>query len=554
MKRLLIVVCGALLLLAAGGENANSYLESRRQLQAAIAARQDERVVELAQALTAQQADDEEVWYALGRSAFTLKKYELAISASEKAWSLGFRYMPWIALRIARSEAALGHDDMALDWLHRALDQRLEDRHTLADYQEFQALRDDPRFRSLAGLTHPEERLQGMAADVDYLVDEARRLRPDYASVKARFEAAAEDLKEQLPTLNDRQYLFGLMRLVALLGDGHSVVYGPTEDSPLQVSNASLPVKFYLFAEGLYVVDGVGAGANLIGRQVERVGSKTPQELLEHSRQLHGSDNPMTMRWLAPQFYFGSVAFLLDAGAIDDPSAVSLVLASEDGSSETVRLASGDYHFPRKLRPPKIGSGTMPLYLQHVDSNYWFQPMPDRHAIYFQFNQIRDSKDEPIAAFAARLGKALDSPDVLHLIIDLRHDNGGNNGLERPLLRQIIAFDVREQTDIYVITGRNTFSAAQNFLNRLERWTDCVVVGEPSSSSPNFIGEETSVLLPWSRVAASISSRTWQDSDPGDQRQWIAPQLPVAPRAADYFGRRDAALDAVLQEISEEAR
>jgi hypothetical protein len=99
---------------------------------------------------------------------------------------------------------------------------------------------------------------------------------------------------------------------------------------------------------------------------------------------------------------------------------------------------------------------------------------------------------------------------------------------------------------IAVITGRNTFSAAQNFVTRLERWTDVVFVGEPSSASPNFIGEETELVLPWSRIQVSIASRYWQDSDPGDDRPWVAPQIPVPPTAHDYFGRRDAALEAIL--------
>lgn len=552
MKRLITVLCGSLLLTAAGAR-APSYLGTWRQLQSAVQADQHERVIELAEELGAEQPQDAETWFLLGRSAFALKRYELAISASEKAWNIGYRYMPWIALRVARSEAALGRKDEAIAWIQRALARGLEDRHTISDYAEFKSLLGDPQFRSLAGLEHPDDRLAGMAADIDYLVGEARRLHPVYGRVGPRFEAAAARLKSEVATLGDREYLYDLMRLVALLGDGHSVVYGPTKNSPLKVSNQALPVKFYLFEEGLYVVDGAGEGEKLIGRRVERIGRKTPEELLEHSRELHGAENSMTMRWLAPQFYFGEVSFLEDTGAVDRPGLVPLTLANGDGSTETVHVNSGDFTFPRKLRPPKIGSGPLPLYLQHVDRNYWLKALPDAEALYFQFNQVRDEHDEPIVAFASRLGEALSAPNVKRLILDLRHNNGGNTELERPLLRRIIAFDVRDDTDIYVITGRNTFSAAQNFLNRLVRWTDCVVVGEPSSSSPNFIGEDTQVLLPWSRVAASISSRRWQGSDPGDERSWIAPQLPVAPRAADYFARRDAALDAILSQIADAA-
>lgn len=103
---------------------------------------------------------------------------------------------------------------------------------------------------------------------------------------------------------------------------------------------------------------------------------------------------------------------------------------------------------------------------------------------------------------------------------------------------------------IYLITGRNTFSAAQNFVNRVEQWTDAIFVGEPSASSPNFVGEETSLLLPYSRLCGSISTRYWQDSNPGDDRSWITPAVPVEPIAADYFAGRDAAMEAIAELIT----
>ena len=90
---------------------------------------------------------------------------------------------------------------------------------------------------------------------------------------------------------------------------------------------------------------------------------------------------------------------------------------------------------------------------------------------------------------------------------------------------------------------------AQNFINRVERWTDALFVGEPSASSPNFVAEASPFTPPWSRISGSLSDLYWQDSDPWDERQWIEPDIPVAVSAADYFSNRDAALEAVLAEI-----
>lgn len=100
------------------------------------------------------------------------------------------------------------------------------------------------------------------------------------------------------------------------------------------------------------------------------------------------------------------------------------------------------------------------------------------------------------------------------------------------------------------MTGRATFSAAQNFINRLERRLPAMIVaGEPSMSSPDFTGEDNPVHLPFSGLTASISNRYWQDSAADDRRPWIAPALPVALTSRDWLENRDPVLDAVLADV-----
>jgi hypothetical protein len=99
---------------------------------------------------------------------------------------------------------------------------------------------------------------------------------------------------------------------------------------------------------------------------------------------------------------------------------------------------------------------------------------------------------------------------------------------------------------VFVITGRNTFSAAMNFATEIEQTTDATFVGEETGGSPNLYGDVRSVLLPNSNLAASISTVYWEKSSPDDTRPSIIPDLAVPVRAADYFAARDAAMEAIL--------
>jgi hypothetical protein len=202
-----------------------------------------------------------------------------------------------------------------------------------------------------------------------------------------------------------------------------------------------------------------------------------------------------------------------------------------------------------KLPPSKVpGAPAAPLYLKNVPQNFWFTPLGGDSVLYVQFNQVQDAPDETLAAFAGRLAATLTAGHPRTLIVDVRHNNGGNLGLLTPLVNVLHDYDSsRPDARTYVLMGRNTFSAAQVFLGRMDRETNARFAGEPSSSRPNFVGEENPVQLPWSGAIGSISNR-YHETIPGDTREWIAPSIRYSPSARDYFANKDSLLDLVLRD------
>jgi len=167
-----------------------------------------------------------------------------------------------------------------------------------------------------------------------------------------------------------------------------------------------------------------------------------------------------------------------------------------------------------------------------------------------QFNQVANAPGETLAAFALRIRRTVDEQGTKNLIVDVRHNTGGNARLLNPLLRTLIHFETtRPDARLFVLTSRSTYSAAQIFINEVARLTNAIFVGEPSSSSPSFIGEDTTVVLPASGLAGSISSQ-YHQSDETDVRSWIAPDIPVPLCAKDYFVNRDPALETLRAIIS----
>lgn len=67
-----------------------------------------------------------------------------------------------------------------------------------------------------------------------------------------------------------------------------------------------------------------------------------------------------------------------------------------------------------------------------------------------------------------------------------------------------MAVKINQRGKLFVIVGRQTFSAAMNGAAEIERHTNAIFVGEPTGSSPNFVGETIGVNLTYSKMRGSI--------------------------------------------------
>ena len=244
-------------------------------------------------------------------------------------------------------------------------------------------------------------------------------------------------------------------------------------------------------------------------------------------------------------------------GLIPEPHEVPLNLRRLDGSEDTAWVAiaegpTGDQLWEARPCPPgwryfpETLTTPLPSYLRHQSLAYWFEHLPGEQAVYFQFNMVRDDPAEDLEAFTARLFDVIEDQSVNKLVIDLRWNNGGNTFLEMPLLHRIIGSRVNRPGRLFVIIGRRTFSAAQNFASMLERHTEAIFVGEPTGASPNFVGENINIELPYSKLGMNVSDLYWQSSWPTDYRTWIAPLLYLPPTFAAFRENRDPALQAIM--------
>ena len=257
---------------------------------------------------------------------------------------------------------------------------------------------------------------------------------------------------------------------------------------------------------------------------------------------------PMRMR---------NLPMLAALGMIPDPAQVSLTVRDVAGKLQTVILPADSNIPSRKLwdGPPKgwlrladTLPGPLPLYLKNPYKDYWYEYLPESQTVYVQWNQVHSDPAEPIASFFDHVSEFIQNHPVEKFVLDMRWNNGGDTTLVPAVLSSLIRDTKIDQPGkFFVITGHRTFSAAQNAVTMITRFTPAIVVGDTTGSSPNFIGEDAAVELPYSKLMVSISDLYWESSWPTDYRTWIPPLLYTPPRFSEYRENRDGALEAILK-------
>jgi len=405
-----------------------------------------------------------------------------------------------------------------------------------------------------AALTPPEARR--WRADLKYLAAEMpRRHASLYHSMsRAEFVTAVRRLDARIPSLRREQVILELARLAARVGDGHTNV-APARDA--KIGFHAIPVRLYLFADGLYIRAADSTHACLIGARVRRLGRATVDQALAAVAPLIGRDNDMGVKFAAP-FLLVMPEVLHGLGFTDDDARVPLVIERE-GREETVILQSAgltplmardtdrSWEVPAGWVDARGTPDRWPLWLQQPGNKFRFEYLAPRRALYVQLNEVGNKPDTTLAQFAAGLFAFARAHPVDRLVLDLRLNGGGNGELNRPLMLGLIraeSLDVRGR--LFVLIGRRTFSAAQFLVSQLEDWTEAVFIGEPTASRANAYGDSDRITLPLSGVTVRVSSLYWQLGDPRDRRPWTPPDLATDLTFDEYRHNRDPALEAAL--------
>jgi hypothetical protein len=386
------------------------------------------------------------------------------------------------------------------------------------------------------------DRVSGWRSDLELIVPGMDRIHPnlEHGTTLEALNQAVSDLSAAVETSTDDELMVGVARIAAMVSaeghDGHTglFVWG-TGTYPVD----SLPLRLWLFEDEVVIVDALPPYEDLIDTRIDTIEGRPIAEVLETIDPVIPRDNAQTVRLLAPRFLLIPQVLRGLGIAGDGPIAIGVTTAE---GVEDVRLVepvpmaeynawAGPYglHLPAD---PDV------LYLSNFEDDLWWQVLPDTQTLYVQYNRVEHKSPAELDELEA----ALTDPAHERVVLDIRHNFGG----EVPALDPFYAlFDdqrVDEPGRLFVITGRNTWSAGSMLLARLEAGTSATITGESMGGNPTFYGDVTEVHLPYSGLSVTVTGMLEVGVDPDDPRDTIEPDQPQPLTREDWRSGFDAAL------------
>ena len=312
---------------------------------------------------------------------------------------------------------------------------------------------------------------------------------------EARFLEVKAEIEGRLETVSDTAFLLDLMRLTALVKDSHtSVSVGSLADF------RGYPFSLVRRGESWYLSAAAPEDKDLLCQEVVKLAGKPVEEVVAACGTLFDSDNPVHLRR----------QFRQACNVADIYEYLGLV---EAGKPLTVTLKNGKSLTLEPMGMEEMGKLELAQISQLIkgqpetaarDAYYFAKPLTE-NVYYIQYNVCREAEDLSMEDFAALVKKDLEAGDYGRVLLDLRNNGGGSDGVIWPLF-EVLREAMDGGAELVGLIGEATFSSA--LINAVEiQEMGGVLAGEPAGGSVCHFGAVKTFSLPNSKARGQVSSK-----------------------------------------------
>ena len=336
------------------------------------------------------------------------------------------------------------------------------------------------------------------------------------------FLARIAQIEARIDTEDSMSFGLDLQSLAALIGDSHTTT-----------NLNSILSSGHMWQDYL-------------GWVVHSVNGFSMDQVQEKMAPLISADNEIKLRRQLSQV-FGHQEIMVYCGLLKPEEDLTLTL--ENGTSITLSpLSMQDQSgWPEINGLSQQRQGSAPTDYQK--GTYYFSLPLDSRTYYIQYNQCMEDPELPMETFTAQVMADLEQGSYSVLLLDLRNNGGGSDGVIIPLLMELAPLVRRGELELWGLVGEATFSSAS--INALEiREMGGGLAGEPTSGSVDHFGSTGSFTLPNTGVRVSMSTKfidtgTLLECAAGLGVEPIQPDVTVYQTLEDYLAGQDTLVDAL---------
>lgn len=346
------------------------------------------------------------------------------------------------------------------------------------------------------------EKRAARQADLDFLVSTLESAHPNcYANVsREAFAAKKAEIETNITDLDDFGFAVELQTLTAMLGDSHTTL-NISADADVHI----LPFHIGWYDGRWTLTAAPAANQDDLGCEITGIGGLAIDEVQKKLEPLISYDNAVELRsrfagnvyvWELLQ-HFGVVS--------DDASQIELEITAADGQKHALMLAPLPLDEAKQAGAVSLSKLSPDPVTAYDRSSVYKLLELDENTLYIQYNACREDPALSMESFAVQVRDKLENEKIGRIIIDLRNNGGGSDGVIWPVLYQLIAA-MQRGVAVDALIGERTFSSA--IINAVQlKQLGARLVGSETNGSVDHFGSVASFTLPNSGLRLGCSSK-----------------------------------------------
>lgn len=386
--------------------------------------------------------------------------------------------------------------------------------------------------------------------DIDFMSNTINNDQHALFDSKKNFNEEINYIKKNLHNLSDTEIELRLMEATASIGNDHTYIL-------LDYSWPTYPIYLSWCGSELRVMGIIDSKYEyLLGKKLISINGIKVEQAIDKLKPIisHETDQLLKAKVID---YIIVPSVLKYCGVIKDDKA-TWTFQDDNGHATDVVLPVEQWDNKKleslKINPPTVQS--LPKPDANSFTGYWYKYMPDDKILYFQYNTCLDRYTAGVmkgfvynmslvpdaypdfSDFLEGLYKIIDYEKIEKFIIDMRRNSGGVSVLLDPLISKLSHNEnINKKGNLFVLIGKNAFSASVRNCLSFKENTNAIFVGEPTGGIVNCTSNFRIVPLPNSKLTFSYAIEVTKVSDKYDGP--IIPDIMVNQNFQDYINGID---------------